>query len=134
MRMSKELFLRLALISRNQYPNEACGILLGNSETSRVDTVCEPRNIFKTADEFEIDSLAYLKIEKCAEKNGKDVVGIFHSHPDAAAVPSEMDKQYMIPGLNYFISSVDCTGMKQLKAYTRKATDGEVIELEYKVG
>lgn len=133
MEISKELFLKLTEISEIIYPNEACGVLIGNNSTNVIESVVELENILDSTYKFEIDSFKYLKVEKWATEHGKDIVGFFHSHPNALAVPSSQDVQFMIPKLSYFISSVDETGLRQIKAYRKSSIDSEVTEIKYQV-
>lgn len=134
MNISKDLFLTLSEISEIRYPNEACGILIGNNSTNVVESVVELENILDSTYTFEIDSYKYLKVEKWAIEHGKDIIGFFHSHPNAWAVPSSQDKQFMIPNLSYFISSVYATGIRQIRAYRKDSIDSEPTEIKYKVG
>lgn len=56
-----------------------------------------------------IDPLAYMKIERDADKRGLQVLGIYHSHPDVAARPSQFDLDHALPVFSYLIVSV-CKG------------------------
>lgn len=134
MKISEELIRRLNEISQMRYPNEACGVLIGNNSNGQVESIWELENILESTHNFQIDSFDYLKVEKWAIARGKDIIGFFHSHPNAAAVPSLKDSQYMLPRLNYIISSVDKTGVRQLKAYRKNSVDEDVTEIIYKVG
>ena len=53
-----------------------------------------------------IDPLAYIKIERDADKRGLQVLGIYHSHPDVAARPSQFDLDHAWPNFSYLIVSV----------------------------
>ena len=53
-----------------------------------------------------IDPLIYLKIEREADKRGLQVLGIYHSHPDVAARPSQFDLDHAWPDFSYLIISV----------------------------
>lgn len=133
LQINKEAFFKLTSISEAQYPNEACGVLLGNSDLNQVKDVCNLPNLVAETDSFRIDSLDYLMIEKWAQHHHLDVIGFFHSHPDAAAILSEEDKTYMIPKLNYCITSVASDGTKQVKAYFRQNIWDGIEELEINV-
>jgi len=133
LQINKEAFFKLTSISEAQYPNEACGVLLGNIDLNQVNDVCNLPNLLGETDSFRIDSLDYLMIEKWAQHHHLDVIGFFHSHPDAAAILSEEDKTYMIPKLNYCITSVASDGTKQVKAYFRQNIWEGIEELEINV-
>ena len=133
LQINKEAFFKLTSISEAQYPNEACGVLLGNIDLNQVNDVCNLPNLVAETDSFRIDSLDYLMIEKWAQHHHLDVIGFFHSHPDAAAILSEEDKAYMIPKLNYCITSVASDGTKQVKAFFRQNIWEGIEELEINV-
>src|SRR5258707_8557040 len=56
-----------------------------------------------------IDPLAYSQIERAADKRAMQVIGIYHSHPDVPARPSQFDLDHAWPNLSYLIISV-CKG------------------------
>lgn len=53
-----------------------------------------------------IDPLIYMKIERDADKRGLQVLGIYHSHPDVAARPSQFDLDHAWPNFSYLIVSM----------------------------
>jgi len=46
----------------------------------------------RSGDRYELDPKAHLRIQKEARRQGLGIIGVYHSHPDAAAVPSETDR------------------------------------------
>jgi proteasome lid subunit RPN8/RPN11 len=97
------------------YPNECCGILVGrdtpeNGVKRRVVERLEPgKNAFEADEQyhrFSIDPLAQLKAEREAEKEGKVVLGFYHSHPDHPARPSEYDRTHAWPFYSYVIVAI----------------------------
>ena len=82
MKISEELIRRLNEISQMRYPNEACGVLIGNNSNGQVESIWELENILESTHNFQIDSFDYLKVEKWAIARGKDIIGFFHSHPN----------------------------------------------------
>ena len=92
------------------YPHECCGFLVG---TSAGDTVTLARTVpaANTRDDsprnrFEIDPGELVRTDRAARAEGLSVVGFYHSHPDAPAVPSEFDREHAGPGYCYVIVSV----------------------------
>jgi len=53
-----------------------------------------------------IDPRAYDRIERAADQRRLQVLGIYHSHPDGPARPSEFDCSHAWPELLYLIVSV----------------------------
>lgn len=102
-----ELMKKDALSS---YPNECCGFIFGNEESNlRIITVIQ--EVINTSEEdqrrrFKISSEDYLLAEKFAWENNLSLLGIYHSHPDHPAVPSERDRASAQPFFSYIIISV----------------------------
>lgn len=93
------------------YPAEVCGFLLG-SRSGDDDLVAEAlsaRNTrsTETRNRYRIDPQVYRDAERHAEASGRDVVGIYHSHPDAPAIPSAYDLSHAWPWVTYLIVSLD---------------------------
>ena len=88
------------------YPHEACGVLLGKGDTvTEIATAANTRTD-SAHNRYLIDPLAYLKIERAADQRGLQVLGIYHSHPDCPARPSQFDLDHAWPNLSYLIVSV----------------------------
>ena len=49
----------------------------------------------------------YLKAELKADSLGLSLIGVFHSHPDCANIPSEYDREWAQPFFSYIITRVD---------------------------
>jgi proteasome lid subunit RPN8/RPN11 len=83
--------------AENEKPNESCAILFG-SVKDKVTTVSEiflAKNIEESPVNFTISNEQLIKIYKTAEEKRTEVVGIFHSHPNSEAYPSNTDKKFM---------------------------------------
>lgn len=90
------------------YPAECCGFLFGIENPRRLTLAKRATNV-KVANrekEFEIDSKEYLLAEAFASTQGIDLIGIYHSHPDHPAIPSEYDRSHAMPFFSYIILSV----------------------------
>ena len=96
--------------AENTFPDECCGFLFGAEENgSRKITCIKPAENVKAGDKmrrFEISPLDYLKAERYAEENKLALLGIYHSHPDHPAIPSEYDREAAQPYFSYIILSV----------------------------
>jgi proteasome lid subunit RPN8/RPN11 len=102
---------RIEWRAANGYPHEVCGLLIGRSDghTTAVAEVVEARNRNhrRARDRYELDPEDFLRAEKLAAGLGLDVVGIWHSHPDHPAEPSETDLEAAWQGYSYVIVSVE---------------------------
>ncbi len=94
------------------YPNEGCGLMLGRvtGEARRVVDLLPIRNGREPEaahNRYLITAQDMLRGEEVAAERGLDVIGIFHSHPDHPAQPSEFDREYALPWYSYIITSVE---------------------------
>lgn len=93
------------------YPYECCGIILGKFD-GKEKTVTQILPIINEKEDenkhnrYLIPSSKILETELYAIKNGLDIVGFYHSHPDHPATPSAFDIEHALPVYSYFIVSV----------------------------
>jgi proteasome lid subunit RPN8/RPN11 len=106
MKLSKELLHQIQLHLESGYPNEACGVMLGKGGVVTEVVSADNERTDSARNRYLIDPLAYMKIERGADKRGLEVLGIYHSHPDVAAMPSQFDLDHAWPNLSYLIVSV----------------------------
>lgn len=92
------------------YPEEACGGLLGRALNGRTEVTAvaalENRESQDRARRYLIDPDAVLALQKRAEEQGLEVVGYYHSHPEAPAEPSAFDREAAWPWYVYLIVSL----------------------------
>jgi proteasome lid subunit RPN8/RPN11 len=92
------------------FPDECCGFLFGEEATDeRIITVIRVMNNAKEGDKrrrFEIAPKDYLAAERFADENGLQLLGVYHSHPNHPAIPSEHDRVAAQPYFSYIIISV----------------------------
>jgi proteasome lid subunit RPN8/RPN11 len=106
MKISKALLAQIHAHLEAGYPNEACGVMLGRSGAITEVVSTDNTRSDSARNRYLIDPLAYMKIERDADKRGLQVLGIYHSHPDVAARPSQFDLDHAWPNLSYLIVSV----------------------------
>ena len=83
----------LSQYSENQKPNEACAILFGKN--NEVLDIFLTENIEGSPVNFTISNEQLIEGYKSAEDKKMDIIGIFHSHPNSDAFPSNTDKKFM---------------------------------------
>jgi proteasome lid subunit RPN8/RPN11 len=108
------------------YPEECCGLLVGKIERQqkRLQKILweaiatenswndesELAKLSKTPgskrDRFSIAPSVLLKWQKEARDRHLSIIGIYHSHPDHAAIPSEFDRAIAWQQYSYIIVSV----------------------------
>ena len=103
-RISNKLYRELCMLAEKAYPNECCAVLTGKpGEASETELLELPADCRRKS--FQIEPMEFYRIEQELTDSGKDILGIFHSHPDAEAILSREDFRYMIPGMKYIILS-----------------------------
>ncbi|HXV76962.1 MAG TPA: M67 family metallopeptidase [Candidatus Polarisedimenticolaceae bacterium] len=116
-----ELVERLRRLARRGYPHEVCGLLVGRSDrhATRVARISRARNLAtdRLRDRFELDPTDYLRADREARRDGLDVVGVWHTHPDHPARPSATDLASAWPELSYVIVSVGVDGVRQIRCW-----------------
>lgn len=121
------------------YPQECCGVLLGEVEGVVVEVVrtengwneemaerLEEMGIGgKTKRErYCIAPQTLLKLQKDAHSRHLQIVGFYHSHPDHPAIPSECDRLLAWPDYHYIIVSVIQGQATSIKSWVL-AADGQ---------
>lgn len=95
--------------AESSFPDECCGFFYGkDGETRIVEEALAVRNS-KEGDKrrrFIISPEDYLKGEKYALEKETTLLGVYHSHPNHPATPSEHDRQQAVPFFSYIILSV----------------------------
>ncbi len=83
--------------ANNEKPNESCAILFGtvDDQKTTVKEIFLTENIDESPVNFTISNEQLIKCYKTAEEKKMEVVGIFHSHPNSEAYPSNTDKKFM---------------------------------------
>ncbi|MCL2186977.1 MAG: M67 family metallopeptidase [Treponema sp.] len=105
------------------YPNECCGILIGEIDGQGVKTVmhteaiCNAREDDEQYHRFLITPEDMMKAEQTARKRKQDVIGFYHSHPDHPALPSDYDKEHALPFYSYVIVSVNKSRAEDLTSW-----------------
>jgi proteasome lid subunit RPN8/RPN11 len=106
------------------YAHECCGLLVGtqvfaNGTWHKTLQTLQPTDNawdeqserpqaehLSTARRYSIAPEDLLRTQKVARTLGCDIIGVYHSHPDHPAVPSECDRQWAWPQYSYIIVSV----------------------------
>jgi proteasome lid subunit RPN8/RPN11 len=117
------------------YPEECCGIVLGylTSEGKTVVEVMPTKNAWnaETAADFPGEDTSFskrrryaiapqvmLQAQREARERNLNIVGIYHSHTDHPATPSEFDRQCAWQEYSYIIVSVQSGKASDIKSWT----------------
>jgi len=118
---------------RHGYPEEVCGVLLGPVSARdrivlRVVPVANAREE-ERARRYLIPAERLREIESTAQRDGLDIVGFYHSHPDHPAIPSGYDRDHAWPWYTYLIVSVSAGNGTVTRAW-RLADDRSALQEE----
>jgi proteasome lid subunit RPN8/RPN11 len=125
---------QIQAVAEQAYPAECCGLLLGKLHREAADAtdikvlleVWETPNSWETAlaegslpdialstgqhlaktERYWIDPPDLLTAQRHARDRGLTIVGIYHSHPNHPAIPSECDRSLAWAEYSYIIVSV----------------------------
>ncbi|WP_069790911.1 M67 family metallopeptidase [Cyanobacterium sp. IPPAS B-1200] len=114
------------------YPYECCGFLIGKKEKEikvvvRVIPTANDwesqRDLLKEVmdkpdygmkENFAIAPKTMLQVQKEVRRENLDIIGIYHSHPNHPAIPSEFDRAIAWQEYSYIITSVVEKEIKEL--------------------
>jgi len=113
LRLPADLASEIEAHGAASYPYEGCGLLLG----VQVDGDNVVRALYPVENRWEVEEEkrerflitpeAMLQAELAAMRQGLDIVGVFHSHPDHPPVASPRDLAWAPwPGYSYLITEV----------------------------
>jgi len=136
LKISDGLVRRIEAHGVETFPYECCGALLGHDDDSGREVTelfalsnhrdDSPRN------RFEITPEDVLLAERTAREKKMDLIGWYHSHPNAPARPSEFDREHAWPWYSYIIVSIRDGDPKEITSWRlqddRSAYDPEGIE------
>jgi proteasome lid subunit RPN8/RPN11 len=92
------------------YPAEACGLIGGAlDEGHKVAVQLVPLSNQRTdsaRNRYLIDPDSFRRAQQKLERDGLEVIGVYHSHPDHAPEPSAFDREHAWPWLSYVIVAV----------------------------
>ncbi|WP_353930300.1 M67 family metallopeptidase [Okeanomitos corallinicola TIOX110] len=117
--------------AQNTYPEECCGLILGvlNQESKTVVEIIPTENAWNTEAatfteekhsknrRYAIAPQVILATQKAARDRNLNIIGIFHSHPDHPATPSEWDRIYAWPEYSYIIVAVENGKASELNSF-----------------
>jgi len=136
LKIREELLRRIHAHGVETYPYECCGALLGRDGDLSRDVLdllpLENRRNDSPRNRFEVTPADVLLAEKTARQNNIELLGWYHSHPDAPARPSEFDREHAWPWYSYIIVSVQQREPRDTTSWRlrddRSAYDSEPIE------
>jgi proteasome lid subunit RPN8/RPN11 len=125
-KLSKADIQTIGTHGENTYPEECCGIIIGysGSDGKVVVELVPTQNAWDAASEVESKKRRYaiapedlLQAQKQARLKQLEIIGIYHSHPDYPATPSQFDRNLAWSGYSYLIASIDRGSASDIKSW-----------------
>jgi proteasome lid subunit RPN8/RPN11 len=142
--ISSHLVEKIRTHGAETYPYECCGALLGrDAEATDPEAVREVLALFRLVNRrddsprnrFSLTGQDVLDADRAAQKQGMEVIGWYHSHPDHPARPSQYDQDHAWPWYSYVIVSVQNGAPQDMTSWRlnddRQAFSPEGIEIRH---
>jgi proteasome lid subunit RPN8/RPN11 len=125
-RIAQSLIDEIVAHSREEVPNECCGLIGGRDGAAT--SVHRARNLFESPLRFEVANP--VPILNAIEAAGEELAGIYHSHTKSEAYPSQTDVNLARgwPDPLWFICSLADAEAPVVRAFA--IHDGDVDEVE----
>jgi proteasome lid subunit RPN8/RPN11 len=113
LKLSSELKKDIRINGETAYPNECCGIILGEIKDNGTKNAMRTVAVNNSGEDSEqyhrflITPEDMFRAQQTARAAKLEVIGFYHSHPDHPSSPSDYDKEHALPFYSYVIVSVD---------------------------
>ena len=109
LRLAGSAYVAMLAHAYDGLPDEACGLLVGRPRTGQVVRFEPTENDARSSKLYTIPPMAHLKIERAAEAEGLEVIGVMHSHTHTDPYPSPTDvaqAEFTDPAWHFVIVSL----------------------------
>ncbi|MDN3686714.1 Mov34/MPN/PAD-1 family protein [Cyclobacterium jeungdonense] len=108
-------------------PEETCGFLLGKT-TENENNVLHYKPVANVSTQnrskhYVIDPKDYLRTEAFSIETQTALIGIYHTHLDWPAIPSETDRLAAFPNVSYVIISLRQLRFSEIKSWRLNDTN-----------
>lgn len=123
---------RLRVHASREYPDECCGFLFGSSEgdirhVTRLHELVNARGKNRSR-RYLITPEQFRDAEQWAQGMRLEIIGLYHSHPDHPARPSQFDLDHALPRWSYVIVSVERGTPTALSSWVLKDDRSAYVE------
>ncbi len=109
-RIEREAWSVMREHAERAYPNECCGAMMGqiDSGTKLVRRAVALDNAYAGSQKarYEVRTEDLLEADRLARRDGLDLIGIYHSHPDCDAYFSQTDLKNSCPWYSFVVMSI----------------------------
>lgn len=125
LRMAREHLEEMIAHARETFPLECCGLLAGRD--GQVIRVYRGYNVDQSPYTYRLDDRQLLQFLREMDREGLEVVGIYHSHTSSEATPSRTDvARAFYPEAVYVIISLQQPDSPRVRGF--RIVDGSVSE------
>lgn len=115
--------------SRREYPDEACGVVLGSVGSGSTQRLKPMINAAHSPTFYEFDPKDLLDLYREVDALDEEIIVIYHSHTDTEAYPSRTDIAYAgEPGAHYVLVSTREEIAPETEFRSFRIIEGEVTE------
>ncbi|MDP1720366.1 MAG: M67 family metallopeptidase [Candidatus Nanopelagicaceae bacterium] len=120
--------------SRAEYPDEACGVIVGPLGSGSATRIKPMINAAHSPTFYEFDPKDLLALYREIDDLDEEIVVIYHSHTDTEAYPSRTDIAYAgEPGAHYVLVSTRQEIAPDAEFRSFRIVDGLVTEEEVSI-
>ncbi|MEY2814789.1 MAG: hypothetical protein RIS05_537 [Actinomycetota bacterium] len=132
--ISREFVDAIVEQSRQEYPDECCGIILGPVGSGKAARLKPMINAAHSPTFYEFDPKDLLALYREIDDSDEEIVVIYHSHTETEARPSRTDIAYAgEPGAHYVLVSTREEIAPAIEFRSFRIIDGEVTEEEVSI-
>jgi proteasome lid subunit RPN8/RPN11 len=104
--IGRKAFERMVAHARASWPAECCGFLTGRGNAT--SGIREATNAAESGSRFFIAPAELFDFFRTLRTSGLEFTGVYHSHPQTPATPSERDaREFHYRDVNYWIVSLE---------------------------
>ena len=120
--------------SRAEYPDEACGVILGPDGSGKAVRIKPMVNAAHSPTFYEFDPKDLLALYREVDERDEEIVLIYHSHTDTEAYPSRTDIAYAgEPGAHYVLVSTRAEIAPETEFRSFRIIEGVVTEEDVRI-
>lgn len=132
--ISREFVDAIVEQSRQEYPDECCGVILGPVGSGKAVRLKPMINAAHSPTFYEFDPKDLLALYREIDDSDEEIVVIYHSHTETEARPSRTDIAYAgEPGAHYVLVSTREEIAPAIEFRSFRIIDGEVTEEEVSI-
>jgi proteasome lid subunit RPN8/RPN11 len=129
LKISQSFIDAIVAQSRAEYPDEACGVILGPIGKDSATRLKPMINSAHSPTFYEFDPKDLLALYREVEDADEEIVVIYHSHTETEAYPSRTDVAYAgEPGAHYALVSTRKEIAPEIEFRSFRIVDGVITE------